>query len=103
MVIVANECQIYNEGNYIAFIAWAFHITGYLIKSDVYTQYFSSHCTANIHIKRSITGIIYNTKYERQAQRMYAIAEASLAQWLSHKPCKPGIASSIPGFSSPLD
>ena len=26
MVIVQYECQLYDEGNYIAFIAWAFHI-----------------------------------------------------------------------------
>ena len=30
-------------------------------------------------------------------------AEASVAQWLSHLPCKPGVAGSIPGFSSPSD
>ena len=29
--------------------------------------------------------------------------EATVAQWLSHLPCKPGVASSIPGFSSPSD
>ena len=25
--------------------------------------------------------------------------EASVVQWLSHSPCKPGVAGSIPGFS----
>ena len=29
--------------------------------------------------------------------------EASVVQWLCHSPCKPGVASSIPGFSSPSD
>ena len=29
--------------------------------------------------------------------------EAAVAQWLSHLPCKPGVAGSIPGFSSPSD
>ena len=29
--------------------------------------------------------------------------EASVAQWLSHLPCKPGVAGSIPGVSSPSD
>ena len=29
--------------------------------------------------------------------------EASVAQWLSHLPCKPGVAGSILGFSSPSD
>ena len=56
MVIVANGYPVYNEGGYIAFVAWAFHITGNLIMLDVYTQDFSSHCTANIRIQRSIIG-----------------------------------------------
>ena len=29
--------------------------------------------------------------------------EASVVQWLCHSPCKPGVAGSIPGFSSPSD
>ena len=29
--------------------------------------------------------------------------EASVVQWLCHWPCKPGVAGSIPGFSSPSD
>ena len=28
--------------------------------------------------------------------------EASVVQWLSHSPCKPGVAGSIPGFSKNL-
>ena len=32
-----------------------------------------------------------------------ATKEASVAQWLSHSPCRPGVADLIPGFSSPLD
>ena len=32
-----------------------------------------------------------------------SLLEASVAQWLSHLPCKPGVAGSIPGFSSPSD
>ena len=29
--------------------------------------------------------------------------EASVVQWICHSPCKPGVAGSIPGFSSPSD
>ena len=29
--------------------------------------------------------------------------EASVAQWLRHLPCKPRVAGSTPGFSSPSD
>ena len=29
--------------------------------------------------------------------------EASVVQWLCHSPCKPGVAGSISGFSSPSD
>ena len=29
--------------------------------------------------------------------------EASVVQWLCHSPCKPGVAGSTPGFSSPSD
>ena len=29
--------------------------------------------------------------------------EASVVQWLCHSPCNPGVAGSIPGFSSPSD
>ena len=29
--------------------------------------------------------------------------EASVVQWLCHSPYKPGVAGSIPGFSSPSD
>ena len=29
--------------------------------------------------------------------------EASVVQWLCHSPCKPGVAGSIPGFSSLSD
>ena len=29
--------------------------------------------------------------------------EASVMQWLVHSPCRPGVAGSIPGFSSPSD
>ena len=29
------------------------------------------------------------------------LVEASVVQWLCHSPCKPGVAASIPGFSSP--
>ena len=28
---------------------------------------------------------------------------ASVVQWLCHSPCKPAVAGSIPGFSSPSD
>ena len=28
------------------------------------------------------------------------VREASVVQWLCHSPCKPGVAGSIPGFSS---
>ena len=31
------------------------------------------------------------------------ILEASVVQWLCHSPCKPGVAGSIPSFSSPSD
>ena len=31
------------------------------------------------------------------------VREASVVQWLCHSPCKPGVAGSIPGFSSPSD
>ena len=31
------------------------------------------------------------------------VQEASVVQWLCHSPCKPGVAGSIPGFSSPSD
>ena len=31
------------------------------------------------------------------------VVEASVVQWLCHSPCKPGVACSNPGFSSPLD
>ena len=32
-----------------------------------------------------------------------AVTLASVVQWLCHSPCKPGVAGSIPGFSSPSD
>ena len=31
------------------------------------------------------------------------ICKASVVQWLCHSPCKPGVAGSIPGFTSPSD
>ena len=31
------------------------------------------------------------------------MVEASVAQWLSHSPCNPGVAGLILGFSSPSD
>ena len=38
--------------------------------------------------------IILNLSIESGLQ-----VEASVVQWLSHSPCKPGVAGSIPGFS----
>ena len=34
---------------------------------------------------------------------LYISSEASVVQWLCHSPCKPWVAGSIPGFSSPSD
>ena len=35
---------------------------------------------------------------------VYGMVDASVEQWwLFHAPCKPGVAGSIPGFSSPSD
>ena len=51
MVNEANECQLYDQANYITFIARAFHITDKV--GSIHPDF--SHCTANIHIRRSIT------------------------------------------------
>ena len=42
------------------------------------------------------------TLFSHKAAHIFQI-EASVVLWLCHSPCKPGVAGSIPGFSSPSD
>ena len=98
MVNEATKYQLYDKANYIAFIARAFHITD---KVGSIHPDFSIVIAQLTYIDLKINN--RESFMIRKAKRMYAIPEASLAQWLSHLPCKPGVASSIPGFSSPSD
>ena len=54
---------------------------------------FSSFCYTGVRSKLCVQIDLNcpNTKH---------FVAASMAQWLCHSPCKPGITSSIPGFSS---
>ena len=77
---------------------------------DAGTDAMEMLCGRIIPVKLGIIGVvnrsqadILNKKVKYYYYTICLYIEASVVQWLCHWTCKPGVAGSIPGFSSPSD
>ena len=77
------------------------------LASILVTRLTKPNCTCAILPKvdfQYFVHILFTKQSMIRYCRIYMyILEASVVQWLCHSPCKPGVAGSIPGVSSPSD